>query len=356
MKFSETYFDDIRYFDETYKRVLLGIFLVLLYVLPAIFSFSSYLIFVLNLVLIYSIMTIGFNLLMGFTGQISLGHAAFMAIGAYTSAILMSRAGWPFLLALPAAGFLTAIVGAAVGPSALRIKGLYLALVTMCFSFIVDIVILEWPSMTNASDGMFVPYAAIGSWELDTDLEKYFLILTVTIIMAVMGKNIVRSRVGRAFVAIRDSDIAAETMGINLAKYKIISFAVSAFYAGISGSLFAHLMGFIGPDNFTLFDSVAFLIMVIVGGMGSILGSIMGAAFMTVLPEAIRVGKDFFPQILTDQKGLEAILYGLILIFFIMFEPQGLYGRWIHIKNYWETFPLGKKMKMKKMVSGGRRV
>lgn len=146
-------------------------------------------------------------------------------------------------------------------------------------------------------------------------------------------------------------------MGISLARYKIIAFGVSAFYAGISGSLMAHLMGFIGPDNFTLLDSISYLIMVIVGGSASILGSIMGAAFMTILPEGIRLAKDYLPQVLPVQKGVEAIVYGATLILFITFEPNGLYGRWLHFKAYWRTFPLGKKTKRKRiMVSGARRV
>ncbi|MFC1823972.1 branched-chain amino acid ABC transporter permease [Thermodesulfobacteriota bacterium] len=357
MRFSKSYFDDIRYFDEPYKRYLLVIFILALFLLPWMLKLSTYIIFVLSLIFVYSIVTVGLNILMGYTGQVSLGHAAFMAIGAYSLVNLISKAGLPFVLALPASGLIAGLLGVIVGPSALRIKGLYLALVTMCFGFIVDVVILEWPDMTNGSEGMLVPYASIGSLELDTDLEKYFLILTVAIIMLVIAKNLIRSRLGRAFVAIRDSDIAAETMGIDLAKYKIIAFGVSAFYAGIAGGLLAPLLGFIGPDNFSLFDSIAYLIMVVVGGMGSILGSIMGAAFMTLLPEVIRLFKDYFPDVLSDQKGIQAILYGLILILFIRFEPNGLYGRWLHIKYFWETFPLGKQMKTKKLiVSGGRRI
>jgi branched-chain amino acid transport system permease protein len=355
VKFSKSYFDDIRYFDEPYKRVLLGIFLVVLFLVPQ--KLSSYLIFTLNLIGVYTIMTVGLNILLGYTGQISLGHAAFMAIGAYTSTVLTAKAGVPFLLALPASGFMTAAIGCIVGIPALRLKGLYLALATMSFAFIINVVIVEWPQLTQGSDGISVPSPAIGPLVLNTDLRKFYLIYSVVIVMLVFAKNILRTRIGRAFVAIRDSDIAAETMGINLAKYKIIAFGVSAFYGGVSGSLFAHLMGFIGPDNFTLLDSVAYLIMVIVGGTASILGSIMGAAFMTILPELIRVSKDHFPAILSEQKGLEAIVYGAILILFIMFEPTGLYGRWLRIKAYWRAFPLGKKMKRRKLVvSGARRV
>ncbi|MCP4625554.1 MAG: branched-chain amino acid ABC transporter permease, partial [bacterium] len=316
MKFSESYYDDIRYFDKTYKRVLLVGFIILMYLIPV--TFISYVTYVLSLILIYSIVTVGLNILMGYTGQISLGHASFMAIGAYSSAILMERVGFSYWLALPASGLITAIAGIMVGPTALRIKGLYLALVTMCFGFLVDVVIVEWSSLTNGVDGMFHPEVTLGPIVFDTDLKKYYLILTVTIVMLLMAKNIIRTRIGRAFVAIRDSDIAAETMGIDLAKYKIISFGVSTFFAGIAGSLFALLVGYIGPDNFTLIESVSFLIMVVIGGTASILGSILGAAFITVLPEAIRFFKDYIPSELGGLKGLESLIYGAVLVLFIL--------------------------------------
>ncbi len=355
MKFSESYYDDIRYFDKAYKRYLLVGFLILMYLIPS--TFISYVIYVLSLICIYSIMTVGLNILMGYTGQISLGHAAFMAIGAYASAILMARAGFPYWLALPASGLITAVAGVLVGPAALRIKGLYLALVTMCFGFLVDVVIVEWSSLTKGVDGMFHPEASLGPIVFDTELKKYYLILSVTIIMLLMAKNILRTRIGRAFVAIRDSDIAAETMGIDLAKYKIVSFGVSTFFAGIAGSLFGLLVGYVGPDNFTLIESVSFLIMVVIGGTASILGSILGAAFITILPEAIRFSKDYIPSGLGDPKGLESLIYGAVLVLFILFESNGLFGRWLRIKDYWDTFPLGKKMKTKKLiVSGARRI
>jgi len=264
LKFSKSYFDDIRYFDEAYKRYLLVIFILVFFALP--WTLNTYFIFILNLIGIYTIMTVGLNILMGYSGQISLGHAAFMAIGAYTSTILTYKAGMPFWFALPASGLVTAVIGSIAGIPALRLKGLYLAIATMSFAFIIDVIIVEWSGLTNGSDGTFVPFASFGTFEFDTDLKKFYLIWVITILMLIAAKNIIRTRIGRAFVAIRDSDIAAETMGIHLAKYKIIAFGISAFYAGISGSLLAHLLGFIGPDNFTLLDSIAYLIMVIVGG------------------------------------------------------------------------------------------
>jgi branched-chain amino acid transport system permease protein len=260
-------------------------------------------------------------------------------------------------LALPSSGFIAAIVGSIVGIPALRIKGLYLAIATMSFGFIIDAVIVEWDSLTHGMRGLFALSPSIGPIVFDNDFKKFYLIYAVTIIMLVFAKNIIRSRTGRAFMAIRDSDVAAETMGIDLAKYKIVAFGVSAFYAGISGSLYAHLVEFIAPANFTLLESIAFVIMVVVGGAGSILGSVMGAIFLTILPELIRYTKDYLPPTFIGERGLEAILYGVILIFFIIFEPNGLYGRWLRIKEYWRIFPRGKKMKRKIiMVSSGRRV
>jgi branched-chain amino acid transport system permease protein len=348
MKIKENHFDDIRYFDQGYKRVIFALFLIFLLLLPLFIG--RYAIYIANLMAIYIIVAVGLNLLTGTTGQISIGHSAFLAIGAYSSALLTSKIGIPFLIALPLSGLITAIAGIIVGIPALRIGGFYLAIATMSFAFIIDELIVQMHTLTRGSAGLPVVPPQIGPILFKSDTSKYYLIVPISVMMVSGAKNLMRTRIGRAFIAIRESEIAAQTMGIHLAKYKVISFAVSAFYAGIGGSLFAHLVTFINPGHFTLMESITFLTMIVVGGLGSILGSIIGAIFITILPELIRLAKDLLPHQLRVQEGLQAFVYGWILIIFILFEPQGLYGRWLKIKAYWQSWPLGRKIRRKKLV------
>jgi branched-chain amino acid transport system permease protein len=200
-----------------------------------------------------------------------------------------------------------------------------------------------------------VPKANIFGFVCNNEKRLFYLIFTVALVMFVMAKNLVRPRVGRAFTAIRDSDIATESMGINLFKNKMIAFGISAFFAGVAGSLFSLMATFISPENFTLMDSISFVVMILVGGLGSISGSIMGAAFITLLSEVIRSLKDYLPAFLTAAKGLQALIYGGCIVLFIMYEPSGLHGRWLKIRLYFETFPLGKRPKSKRMMVTGAR-
>jgi len=331
------YFEDLKIFKET--STLVWFFLAMAFLLSAPLLAGDYVIYMLSLTAIYTIVSLGLNLLSGYAGQISLGHAAFLGIGAYSSAYLTVKLGLPFWFALPASGMITAVAGILIGIPALRLKGLYLAIATMAFSFIVDEVILNWESVTNGANGMKLSPPSIGPLTLDSDRRFYYFILAITLIMLWGAKNITRSSLGRAFIAIRDSETAAETMGVNLAVYKTIAFIISAFYTGIAGSLFAHFIRYISPSNFTLLDSIGFIIMILVGGTGTLLGSVYGAIFITFLPEGIRVLKDFFPFFVVE-TGLQGLVYGLILLLFILFEPAGLYGRWLKMKRYWKTFPL----------------
>ena len=353
MQLKEDYFEDIRYFDEPYKRWWTLAFVLFMFVFP--FLAGEYWIYMFSLVNIYVIAAVGLNLLMGYCGQFSLGHASFVAIGAYSSTILSTRCGWPFILCLPSAGLITTAIGLLIGISALRLRGIYLAVITMGFVFILEEIILFWDSLTNGVDGMVVETAAIFGFEFDTDMRLYYLILVVTLIMVVMAKNIVRSRTGRAFTAIRDSEIAAESMGIKLSSYKVVAFGLSAFYGGIAGCLLAQLLTFIGVESFTLMESINYVVMILLGGLGSILGSIMGAAFFTYLTEFIRLGKDFLPPVLMESKGFQWFVSGAIIVAFIMFEPNGLYGRWLRIKEYFDEFPLGKRPKSKRLMVGRAR-
>lgn len=339
------YYEDIRLFRYRstffwYLALVTGLLII-----PIVLD--DYTLSQLTFISIYSIVTVGLMLLTGYTGQISLGHAAFFAIGSYTSAILTTK-GIPFIVAMPMAGILAALVGIVIGLPALRLTGLYLAIATMGFAFIVEEVLVRWESLTRGNMGMYLDPPSIGPLIFESERSYYYLALVLLILMVFVAKNILRSPTGRAMIAIRDSEVAAQTMGISLAKYKTMAFAISAFFTGIAGCLYAFKMIFINPESYTILVSIEFLVMIIIGGLGSIHGAIFGTAFVILLPQIIVMTKDYMPHYLKDQTGLEAGLYGLMIILFILFEPLGIYGRWRKIKFYFETFPLYKKETFKK--------
>ena len=290
------------------------------------------------------------NLLVGYTGQISLGHAGFFAIGAYATIVLMLNLHFPFLLALPTAGLITAIFGFLLGLPALRLEGPYLAIATLGFGISVTQVIGKI-QIFGQRQGLHAPELTIGPWHLNTDRDFYFFLITITILLVSAARNIVKTKVGRAFIAIRDADIAAETMGVNLTYYKTLAFALSAFYAGVGGGLYAFVLRFIEPELFNLFMSVMFLTMTVVGGLGSIIGSIAGAGLLSWLDIELRnileipyvgqwlreLSQSFFS--LTGVSNIQFILFGLILILIMVFEPLGIFGIWIRTKKYWKTWP-----------------
>lgn len=338
MELRESYSKDVRIFDESYKWVWLAFLAAGVVVYSQLGgNYEAYLI---NLICINVIIAVGLNILTGNTGLISLGHAAFMAIGAYSSVIFTTKLSLSFWLALPLSGTLTGFVGLAVGLPSLRLTGIYLALATMAFGFVVDEVILQWHGVTGGAEGLSAFPPTIGGLTFDSYQKYFFITFTVMALVLFFTKNLLRSDLGRALAAIRDSETAAETVGINLAWCKTVSFAISAAYTGLAGSLYAHFILFISPDNFTLFHSIAFIVMIVVGGLGSISGSVMGAVFMTLLPEMITLAKDYLPPVVRNAAGLQAAVYGIILILFVILEPRGFYGRWIKIKIWWRTFPL----------------
>lgn len=334
------YDEDIRLFRY---RSTLGWYAALLAVLvtaPAVVD--TYTLSQLTFIAIYSIASVGMMLLAGYTGQVSLGHAAFFAIGAYTSAIVTTRGG-PFLLALPAAGVLAAVAGIIIGLPALRLSGLYLAIATMGFAFVVDEGLVRWESVTRGNLGIYVTAPTIGPFAFDSEARYYYLALTVAILAVLGARNLLRSPTGRAMIAIRDSEVAAQTMGVSLARYKTTAFAISAFLTGLAGSLYAHKLYFVNPESFTILVSIELLVMIIIGGLGSLHGAIYGTAFVILLPQLIIAAKDYLPTHLQGQPGLEAGLYGLMIILFIRFEPMGLYGRWVKLRYYFWMFPFYKK-------------
>jgi branched-chain amino acid transport system permease protein len=318
------------------QRLALGgsgamFFLLLPVLLPLVPRLSaSYLLYLICLALIYALVAIGLNVLIGYAGQFSLGHAGFLALGAYTSAILTQRLGWHFVFALIAAGLLTAAIGFLLGLPALRLSGPYLAVVTLGFGLAVPQLVVYFESLTGGTQGLReLPFAAIPVWhdgttlynfELRTESQMYYLILAVLAALTLFAAQLVNSRTGRAFVAIRDSELAAQAMGVNLTRYKTAAFALSAFYAGIAGSLYAHLIRFLAPESFTLFLSIEFLAMIVVGGLGSIRGALLGTLVLIALQELL----NRIPFVRAN--NLFIIVFGALLILTIMFLPYGLAG------------------------------
>jgi branched-chain amino acid transport system permease protein len=308
-----------------------------------------------------SIGAIGLNLVTGYAGQVSLGHAFFLAIGAYTAAAISGDPdgrtigyGVTFLpVWLLAAGLAAAVAGLLVAPLATRLRGLYLAIVTLGLVFLGEHIFKEWNSLTGGP-GVGRPAAVPEMFgirfdedgEVFTGAQKlYLLMLVLLVIFAVAARNLARSAVGRAFAAVRDRDIAAAVIGVGLTRTKLLAFAISSFYAGCAGALLYTITGFFDPGSFSLLLSVQYIAMILIGGVATISGSILGALFITLLPRITRELPDFLPFISAQSTGavnvfqVEAILYGLLIIGFLIAEPRGLFGIWIRIRNYWKAYP-----------------
>lgn len=286
---------------------------------------------------------VGLNILTGFTGQISLGQGAFLGVGAYTSAFITAKMGLPFWVGVPAAGVVTAVAGMLFGIPSLRLKGLYLAIATLASQFILEWVFLRWEPVTGGSYGMVVPRPSIGEYVFESDRSYFYIVLAIAVLMVLFAVNLVRTRTGRAFMSVRDHYISAEIMGINLFKYRILSFAVSSFYAGVAGALYGHSLKFVSSEQFGIGVSVTYLAMIIIGGLGSILGSIYGAVFMILLPQFVTVLTNWigasYPNIEQVVIALEQGIFGAIIILFLIFEPDGLAHRWKMAKAYWKLYP-----------------
>jgi len=338
--FKTDYDQDLRLFKHGGQVFWYALLFVVLLAAP--WWASEYVLSQLHFIGIYAIVGLGLMLLVGFTGQISLGHAAFLAVGAYTEALL-GAAGWPFWLSLPAAALLSAAVGIVVGLPALRLKGIYLAIATLAFGVIIEEIAARWESLTGGNSGLHVKSIVLFGRKFDGDADFYYLVLGLTTLAVIALANLLRSPTGRAFVAIRDSEISASCMGVNLAKYKTLSFALSAALTGVGGALYAHKVTFISPEQFTLLVSIELVTIVILGGVGSLHGAVFGAAFIIVLPQLISIAKDYLPSGVAAAAGLQSTVFGLVLIGFIVFEPMGLYGRWLKIRTWFELFPFYRK-------------
>ena len=310
-------------------------------------SLDQYYLSLANLVWIAVIGALGLNILVGYTGQVSIGHGAFMSVGAYTAANLAIRLGSPWPVNLLAGGLMAALVGAVVGMPSVRIKGLYLAIATLAGQLIIEWTINHVTFISGGVQASIdVPRPRLGSFVLSSQRQMYFFLL-VFVVLAIVGTlNLVRSRVGRAFIAIRDQDIAAEIIGIDIFRYKLLAFAISSFYAGVTGVLYTYYLGIANYEQFQIGVSIDYLAMIIIGGLGSVLGSIFGAAFVTLLPIAIRYAMEAFgglffaPQtVLNLIPNLRLMMFGALIIFFLIVEPEGLNRLWRNIRSYFRVWP-----------------
>jgi branched-chain amino acid transport system permease protein len=361
--FQTDYGQDIRLFRHSGYLWSYGVLLLLVLLAP--FVIGSYLQSQIVFVFIYAIVGVGLLILAGFAGQVSLGHAAFLAIGAYTAGY-MQRHGVPFLVYLPLSVVLTGAVGALVGFPALRLAGIYLVIATIAFGFIMEEVAARWESVTNGNDGMRIKQIELFGFTLSRDgYSFYYLCLGFLVLVLVLALNLLRSPTGRAFIAIRDSETAAQSIGVNLSVYKVMAFSISAAMTGLAGCLYAHKMSFISPEMFTLLLSLEFVIVILIGGVGSLHGAVLGSIFVVMVDPFLSYLKDDLPRAIGEMArsfgvanpgalqdtlsaiggaaGLKGAIYGLIIIVFIIFEPYGLYGRWLKIRLYFELFPLYKK-------------
>lgn len=292
-----------------------------------------------------AIAVIGLNLLTGVAGQLSLGHAGFMAVGAYAQAILTTDYHWPALLAIPVAGLMSAVISLVVGIPSLRLRGLYLALTTLGFSAIVTHVLVEWESVTRGPSGM--PSAPLAFLPASADHNAFFAAVLILALAIVMSLNLARSRVGRAWFALHEHDIAARAMGINLTVYKLLAFIASAFLAGVAGALMASQTQYVNVDSFSILLSIELVAMLIVGGLGQVSGAVLGAAFIVLLPEVLRwtvggPGSRLEALLSTHAYEVKELLYGAVILLFLRFEPEGLAGIWRKLKRFAVQWPLSR--------------
>jgi branched-chain amino acid transport system permease protein len=340
--FNENYAQDMAIFRTTMQWGMLLAFLILLFVCPLFLS--DRMVTVLTIIGIAIVSVHGLNILTGYCGQISIGHAGFMAVGGYAAAILSVKLGWPFWAALPGGALAAGIAGLIFGLPSLKIKGFYLIMATIAAHFIIIWFIFQLYSLTGGADGMSVPRPVIAGFAFKSKASFYYMVMVFACLATVTAHNIVRTRAGRAFVAIRDNDLAAEVMGINLWSYKLQAFFIGCVYAGVAGALLVYFYAFTSPDLFPFMDSVWYLGMLIVGGQGSTAGAIFGAMSLKVLDELVTVAGPMlaaiFPAIAAQAAAsLGLMARGLVIILFLIFEPRGLEHRWEIIKAYFRLWP-----------------
>jgi branched-chain amino acid transport system permease protein len=314
----------LRFARRPITRTLLGLLLAAVAVFP--WTAPEYAVFIATLIALYSIGVMGQNLLIGYTGQISFGQAGFLAIGAFTFGHLRIW-GLPFLVALAGAGVAAAMAGILVGFPSLRLKGPYLAIATLGFGVAVYQAFVNWEVLSGGRSGLAIPKLKplLG---LSAAQSVYYIYVILLALFTWATYNIISSYIGRAFIAIRDADIAAEVNGVNLTRYKLLAFALSSFYTGVHGALYAQVLGHIEPQIFNVLESITLFVAVIIGGVASVEGSILGAAFVLLVP-----------KVFADFREMVPVVYGVTILLVLIFEPLGLYGRWLKSRLYFQLWP-----------------
>lgn len=334
--FKTSYGQDIDHLTDPGERLRVALVIAVAVAAPAFIS--SYYLSELSMFICYAVAGIGLMILLGFTGQVSFGHAAFLGMGAYAQAALMTR-GVPFVISLPLAGLIAGIVGAILGRAVSRMHGFYLAVATLAFAIIAESVFGAAEPVTGGHLGLQVPPISLFGFELNQTWQIYYLYLAVLLFVIWGTANLMRSVAGRAMIAVRDSETSARSLGVDVARVKVRAFFLSAAITGVAGALMAHLLFYLSPETFNLLESLRLMLMVVVGGLGTISGAIFGAIFVSFLPNIIGLLRTVLPPAVADQAGLEYLLFGGIIALFIMFEPQGIFGRWRKLRLFIETYP-----------------
>ncbi len=338
--FKTSYDQDIDHLTIRGERFRIISAIVLAVAAPLLFD--AYTLSEFSFFLVYILAGLGLMVLTGFAGQVSFGHAAFLGIGAYGHSVFLAN-GVPFVISLPLAALLSGVIGAALGRAVSKMHGFYLAIATLAFVIIVETAIGAWESVTGGHMGMQVPAMVIFGFEASKSWQQYYLILALVLFCILGVANLMRAPTGRAMIAIRDSETSARSLGLDIARTKILAFFISALITGLAGGLMAHLFFYLSPETFSLAHSLKLLLMVIVGGLGTITGAIFGAVFVTILPNMIDLLDFVLPSSIVEAPGFESFIFGAIIACFIIFEPTGLYGRWRKLRLFIETFPYYKK-------------
>ena len=324
MDLIESYKEELQLIRKPWTRVWVGAFVLCLLLLP--WFAPEHITYIVTIIFIYSIGVQGQNLLIGYTGQISFGQAGFLAIGAFTFGHL-NQFGAPWPLGLLLAGLAAGVFGILVGFPSLRLKGPYLAIATMGFGIAVYQIFVNSEMLSGGRMGLAINKLSV-PFDIPSVTFNYYINFLIALVFTLLSYNIISSYMGRAFIAIRDNDIAAEVLGVNLTRYKLLSFAISSFYTGIQGGLYALLVGYLEPHMFTFMESITLFVAVIIGGLASIEGSIMGAAFVILVP-----------QLFSEYKEMVPVVFGVTILLVLIFEPLGLNGRWLKMRLYFRNWP-----------------
>ncbi len=342
--FKTSYDADINLFRHGTQAAWYAVLLLLAIILP--FLLSDFATGEVTHMLIWAIAGMGLMILVGQTGQASLGHAAFLAVGCYANVLLQERLGLPFLLSFPLAGLIAGLAGVLIAIPTTKLHGIYLAIATLAISILTDDVIVLAEPLTGGVVGLFAPTINIFGIEFDRYANPnrfYWLTLVVTLLVILVYRNALRSPLGRSFAAVRDSEVSAKAMGVNVARTKALAFGISTAITGLAGALMGHFAGIFNNETFNIIISIQLLLMIVIGGLGSIHGAFFGAIVVALLPQAIAISRDAVGGLIGTGSvaipGLEQAIFGAILIVFILFEPMGIYGRWVKIRTYFELFP-----------------